>query len=181
MALPGQMFDHMLNPAKGWPSQSALDCTARISANVLYDLVAGQVCHLNAQGEIEPGVISTQMGLFIFQGKNDLDVNNQGNDQWIPVSPTGKVMALVATGAFELETTEFDATQVYARNQLLRAPVGNGVNDYVALGSGRLTNQGVTLYTTAVCGVVSRGVFKNNYGKNVLAYWPVYLPGTTNA
>jgi len=34
-----------------------------------------------------------------------------------------------------------------------------------------------TLYTHPVCGVVSDGVFKNSHGVNVLAFWPVYLPG----
>lgn len=186
MSLPGQMYDNALNPSKGWPSQSALDHTAKISANVLYDLKPGQVCHLNASGQLEPGVIKHQMGLFIFQGKNDLDVNNERNDEWTPVSPTGKVACFVATGAFELETTEFDSSLSYAYNDPLRAPTGNAADGYTVAKSGKLTNASVTLASqtdspqtssTAVCGIVSRGVFKNNYGKNVLAFWPVWYPG----
>lgn len=181
MSLPGQMFDHRLNVAKGWPHQAALDFTAKISANVLYDLRAGQVTHLNSVGELEPGVKLLQMALFIFQGANDLDVNNQRNDQWTPVSPTGRVACFVAKGGFELETTEYLTALSYARNDHLWAPTGNTSGDEFV--SGVLTNASPgTLYHAsnmqARIGVVSRGVFKNSYGKSVIAFWPIYLPGT---
>jgi hypothetical protein len=185
MSLPGQMFDHMLNAEKGWPSQTALDFSAKISANVLYDLRPGQVCHLNSSGELEPGVVAWQMGLFIFQGTNDLDVNNANNGQWYPISPSGRVMALVAKGPFELWTTEF-ADQTYVRNQPLRAPTGNTSGDEDI--SGVLTNQSVVAIGngssnsasfTAVCGIVSQGVKTNAYGKSVLCFWPVWYPGNS--
>jgi len=169
-----------LNPAKGWPSQSALDFTAQISPNVLYDLRAGQSGHINSVGQLEPGVSLLQMGLFFFQGQNDLDVNNQRNNQWTPIQPSGNVACFVATGAFEIETTEFDTTQTYNFNDHLISPTGNALANQFT--SGVLTNQGVgTLYTggsmKARVGVVSRGVFTNNYGVLVIAFWPIYLPG----
>jgi hypothetical protein len=189
---PGQMYENALNPSKGWPSQSALDHTAKISPNVLYDLKAGQTCHLNTVGQLEPGCVKAQMALWIFQGANDLDVNaapgysNSGtNLEWQPVSPTGRVACFVAKGSFELETTEFDSTLTYAPNDPLRAPTGNTATSYAA-GSGKLTNAGVTLTSqtntpatssTAVCGLVSRGAFTNNFGRKVLAFWPVWYPG----
>lgn len=188
---PGQMFENSLNPSKGWPSQNALDHTAKISANVLYDLRAGQVCHLNSAGQLEPGVFAAQMGLFIFQGANDLDVNasagysNAGaNLEWQPISPTGRVACFVAKGPFELETTEFDGAQTYAIGDLLRSPSGNSSGSSAT--SGKLTNQSVVLFSqtntpqtsaTAVCGIVSRGVFANYNKRNVLAFWPVWAPG----
>lgn len=190
MSLPGQMYDHMLNADKGWPSQTALDYAAKISANVLYDLTAGQVCHLNASGELEPGVVRWQMPLFIFQGKNDLDVNNSNNGEWYPISPSGRVMCLVGKGPFELWTTEFDSDLTYAPNEPLIAPTGNAaidVHDGGGTESGRLTNN--ITYTIAdtiassgnkwqaVCGIVSKGKFTNAYGKTVLAFWPVWFPG----
>ena len=187
--LPGQMFQNMLNPAKGWPSQNALDFTAKVSGNVLYTLVAGQVAHLNPSGQLEPGVVNNQMGLFIFQGASDFDVDTRqgpptSNPSWTPISPRGGIMCLVAKGPYELETTEFDATQTYTINQPLRAPSGNGATAYP--GSGQLTNQGVTLASqssnpstgaTAICGIVSRGAFINSYGVKVLSFWPVWYPG----
>jgi hypothetical protein len=173
--VPGQMFTNMLNPAKGWPNPIALDFRALVSANVLYNMVAGQSAHLNSSGQLEPGVIAKQMGLFIFQGVNELDVNNaQSSGQWVPITPKGYIMCLVAKGPYELETTEYDSTQVYAFNDALRSPTGNAANAYP--GSGQLTNQGFTFGTNAYCGVVSRGQLKNSYGQNVLAFWPVYQP-----
>jgi hypothetical protein len=98
-------------------------------------------------------------------------------------------MALVAKGAYELFTTEFDTTQSYAPNQPLRAPVGNTT----AGTGGLLTNQGVvdigtfvaaysassttTNYYTNVCGIVSSGTSQNAYGVLVLNFWPVWYPG----
>lgn len=177
--LPGQMFDHMLNAAKGWPSMTALDYQARISANVQYDMRAGQISHLNTAGELEPGVQLTQMPLFMFQGANDFDVNAAGNDQWTPTSPSGRVMCLVATGAYELETTEFISGLVFQPNQLLRSPTGNTSGDEFLSGMLRNDSMG-TLYTSnmvANVGVVSRGLFTNVYGRQVVAFWPIYLPG----
>lgn len=179
MSLPGQMFDHMLNPVKGWPDMAALDFSARISANVLYDMRAGQVAHLNLAGELEPGVQCLQMGLFMFQGANDFDVNNERNDQWTPVSPSGRIMCLVAKGGYELETTEFDTTQAYNPNDTLNAPIGNSSGSEFI--SGVLTSAAPgALFTTnlAIVGVVSRGMFTNAYGKQVVAFWPVWFPGT---
>ena len=187
MALPGQMYTNMLNAEKGWPSQTALDFTAKISANVLYDLRAGQCCHLNSSGELEPGVVRWQMPLFIFQGKNSFDVNNSNNGQWYPISPTGRVMALVATGALELWTTEFDTAQTYNRNDPLRSPTGNAATNEVTTPSGWLTNQSVLTVVdtiangankyTAIVGIVSQGVKTNAYKVSVLCFWPVYHPG----
>jgi len=180
MALPGQSFDHLLNAAKGWPHMAALDFQARQSANVLYRMRSGQVGHINLAGELEPGVRCTQMGLFLFQGADDLDVNNQGNDQWTPISPSGRIMCLVAGGAYELESTEFIATLVFQPNNLLRSPVGNTLADEFL--SGMLRNDAIPLLLyagdmPAIVGVVSRGTFRNAYGRNVLAFWPRWLPG----
>ena len=179
MSLPGQMFDHMLNPVKGWPHQAALDFQAKISANVLYDMRAGQCAHINASGELEPGAQLLQMPLFMFQGANDFDVNNQRNDQWTPISPSGRIMCLPGKGAYELETTEFDSTQSYLPNDHLVAPVGNTSGDEFT--SGVLTNASPGgLYVAGMknrVGVVSRGKFTNAYGKQVVAFWPIYLPG----
>lgn len=180
--LPGQMFDHSINASKAWPSMSALDFSAKISSNVTFDLPAGRCCHINSSGELETGVFGAQMPLFNFQGATDYDVNNAGNSQWTPVSPSGRVMCFVGSGGFELETTEFDTTQAYAPNDILYALRANGT---LATG-GLLTNQtpgpmydpAGAATMQAVVGVVSRGRFTNAYGVQVVAFFCVYLPGT---
>lgn len=183
---PGQMFSNMLDAKKGWPSPVALDYTVKISPNVLYNAVPGQVGHLNSVGQWEPGVVGKQMGLFLFQGVTDLDVNSTGGTaggvtQWIPISPTGKAMALVAKGPYELETTEFDSTLTYAIGDPLRSPTGNGATNYTdGTNSGKLVNSGFTFGTNAYCGVTSAGVLTNSYGVKVIRFWPVYQPTATS-
>ncbi|MEM0441522.1 MAG: hypothetical protein QW463_08000 [Candidatus Caldarchaeum sp.] len=191
------MTAHVLNPEKGWPSPQALDFTAKISPNVLYDMTPGQCGHLNDAGEIEPGCRRWQMPLFLFQGKRSLDVDNSPANpgDWFPIQPSGRVMCLVGKGPFELWTTEFQESMTYLPNQPLRAPVGNAANDKKGGGgadSGILTNAGVvpirddtiaanaTTKWTAVVGIVSKGVFTNAFGRKVLAFWPVWFPGHPN-
>lgn len=173
MALPSQMFERKLNPTKGWPSQSALDFRAKAASAVT--VYPGMCCSLNSSGELILGVVRHRMGLFAFQGTDSLDVNNEGNNHWRPINPSGYIMCLVATGGYELETTEFDTAQTYARNDPVRAHT-----------DGKLTNQSVTLFSqtdspqtssTAVVGIVSRGKFTNSDGVSVLAFWPIWAPG----
>jgi hypothetical protein len=186
-----QMFDHMLNPLKGWPHNAALDFHAKPKSGV--DFKAGSCLHVNNNGELELGCKATQMALFSFQGTDSFDVgigfNTPVGHQWHLVFPTGHVVCLVATGAYELETTEFygagNLTEHanYVPNTLLRSPT-------TGADAGKLTYQGVVTAAdrahnvssntpTAVVGVVSRGVNKNAYGKYVLAFWPVWYPGAS--
>jgi hypothetical protein len=194
------MFLHGLNLGKGWPSPSALDSTHKISPNVLYPLNPGQVCHQNAAGQLEPGVVAWQMPFFLFAGANSLDVMNTPGVNWWPISPTGNVTCFPGIAPMEMWTTEFDTTQTYAPNQPLRAPVGNAANQ--AGISGTLTNQGVLTWAdyvgnnailpTAICALatmpasppVSTGqaapttpVCTNVNGVLVLSFYPVWFPG----
>jgi hypothetical protein len=181
---PSLMFEHMLDPKKGWPSPYALDYDAKISANVTFDLPRGRVVHLNSSGEFETGVDQTSMGIFLFPGAADFDVNNPGTTaaghfMHQQIAPTGKVSGLVAKGAYELESTEYDTAQVYVPGDLLTATVAN-TN---ATTGGRMTNVGtgahgdVKQYVDPVCGVVSHGTRTNEHGVSVLRFWPEWLPG----
>jgi hypothetical protein len=183
---PSQAYDYHLNPVKGWPNPAALDFSAKINSSVAYDLRAGQVVHLNSAGTLEPGCKGKQMPLFLFQGAAEYDVNNASSDQWIPIQPSGAVMCIVATAAVELETTEFVSGLTYAPNDHLKS-TGSGITSSdealtnkrpTSSSSGVLTNNSVTLYTNTVVGVVSRGLFTNYNKKQMLAFWPVYIPGS---
>jgi hypothetical protein len=195
------MFINTLNPLKGWPSPTALDFIGQVSSAVTLGtspstpLPAGRCVHVdsyvqstygpgatggtqlgsNATNIFKTGVTGTMMGIFLFQYANDFDVANPGvvgsTTYWTPIIPGGNQMGLVATGAYELETTEYDTAQTYLPNQPLRALAA----DTGATG-GTLTNQGFTFGTNAYVGVVSRGTYVNAYGQNVLAFWPVYAP-----
>lgn len=199
---PGQMFDRTLTPLKGWPSQTALDFDATLSSNVNIGGTgqppqSGMCIHNTANG-FEMGANLTQMAIFLWPSYGDFDVSNPGVPAgvalggtttnlpaWIPIRPSGKLLGLVATGGYELETTEFDTTQTYTINQTLRAVTSN-----TDANAGKLTNQNASagqgfgspgvnvIYTDSIVGVVSRGTYTNSHGKQVLAFWPVYLPGT---
>lgn len=184
MPAPRQMTAHTLEAHKGWPSQHAVDFTAKISANVTIDPVfAGRCVHLNASGEFEmglPDVINAgHMPMFLWQNSDDPDVSNPGGDPateagvWVAVAPVGWITALPAAGAYELASTEFEpeaTAGTYNPGDTLTATPDN--TDAVT--GGRITKG--TAYAKPLCGVVSRGVKKNSHGKNELSFWPVWLP-----
>lgn len=179
MPAPDQMFEHGLDVKKGWFGMTSLDHSAKMASSVAYDVPAGRVVHLNANGAFEPGVALTQMGVFLIAGSNAADVSNPGTTaggkfMHQAISPTGVVSGLVATGGYEIATTEFVSNLTYAPNELLRAPVSGG-----STVEGVLTNASVTQYVTAVCGVVSSGKATNHNGVSTLSFWPVYLPAGT--
>jgi hypothetical protein len=182
---PELMTAHVLGTPKGWFQPAALDFVAKISNSVNFLLYAGRVVHLDINGEFVPGVGETDMAIFLLQAANSFDVANPG------LTPTGKFMhqailpagnssGLVAKGAYELESSEFDATQpAYAPGDLLTSVID--LNNSAV--GGVLTNVGsgsfgdVKQFVDPVCGVVSSGTRTTEHGTLVLRFWPVYLPG----
>ena len=192
--MPGQapslQAEHCLNHLKGWFDMSALDYSAKLSSAVTLQAFGGRVAHLNANGEFEMGISGTKMAIFLLQADTDFDVSNPGitgagNFMHQAIAPAGNMSGLVATGGYELDTTEFDTTPAvaYAPNQLLTAKPSNTVQ---ATG-GVLSNDrdgangtggSVRPYQDAACGVVSRGQYRNEHNVEMLAFWSIYLPGT---
>lgn len=185
---PSYMFEHVLRHPKGWFQPAALDFVAKLSANVTIQAYGGRVVHLNGSGEFEMGISGTTMPIFLLQADTDPDVSNPGTTgsglfMHQAISPANWSSGLVATGGYELESSEFDTdpNTAYAPNHLLTALANNttqatgGVlsNDRAgAGGSSGLVRQ----YTDPACGVVSRGQFTNEHNVSMLAFWPVYLP-----
>lgn len=149
-----QMYEHALNPVSGFDPLYAIYKYAPLSDDVLnaVDAVpAGRVAYLDVAGEFQladGGNIVAQGGtqpnsampLYLWQGSHDPDVLNDGTSpatgriHWFGVNPHGVMAGLVATGGYELQTTEFDADQDYLPNELLTCDEdADGV-------AGRLTN-----------------------------------------
>jgi hypothetical protein len=181
------MFEHGLDVKKGWFDMASLDYSAKLG-NVNYDVPRGRVVHLELASNKEvflPGVSGSHMAVFLLNGSADADVSNPGTTagnsfMHQAVSPTGKLSGLVATGGYEIATTEFvktanSADVVYSPGDLLTAPVSGG-----SAVEGVLTKANVVPYVTAVCGVVSSGASKNHNGVSTLSFWSVYLPAGTN-
>lgn len=178
MADPVFMTEKTLNALKGWPQPAAVDFHAEFADGV-FDLVSrvqqGSCVHVNSAGKFELGVGNLSvMPMFTFQASDDPDVANNGGDPatkkgaWIPISPTGQVMALVAIGAYELVSTAFDPDDEadLVPNAVLTSPT-SGAN------VGKLV-PGIK-YTNCICGMVSRGVVDNGYGYDAVAFWPLVI------
>jgi len=180
---PDLMFEHGLDVKKGWFDMASLDYSAKLSGNVTYTLPRGRVVHLALEGGREvfvPGCSTTGVSIFLLNGSNDADVSNPGTTaggkfMHQAVAPTGKLSGLVATGGYEIATTEYVTSNTYNPGDLLTAPASGG-----AAVEGVLTNSGVTQFVNPVCGVVSSGAVKNHNGVQTLSFWSVYLPGAAS-
>lgn len=182
----GQMFDHELNPRKGWSGDRgmALEKTLPISNNT-NKVSAGAVVYIDDNGEFKLGVPSTAVTgltqgkppLFAFQNENDFDVNpDLGN------IAGGVLMALSCLGSFELESTEYDSVQTYLPGTYLTADDGSATP---SAASGQLTVGALT--TDIICGIVSEigsnadGSFENDHGQNIVRFWTWYCPAEIDA
>lgn len=164
---PAQMFDHELNPRKGWPSPYAVDYAAEYADDETTYAFAGRVASLDSNGKFVVGLSATSaMAIFLFQNYTDFDVRSDvGNISGERGS------GLVAIGAYELQTTEF-VPDTYAPNDLLTVNDG-GVT---AANVGKLELG--TLGVDAIVGVVSSGQSDSEHNADIkfLAFWPVYQP-----
>jgi hypothetical protein len=182
---PDLPFEHGLDIKKGWFDMASLDYSAKLSGSVAFNVPRGRVVHLEHDGSgndvFLPGVRNTDMAIFLLNGSTDADVANPGTTasgrfMHQAVAPTGKMSGVVATGGYEIDSTEFVSNRSYAPGDLLTAPVGTSSGS--AATAGVLTNASVTVYVTPVVGVVSSGKHVNHNGVDTLSFWCVYLPGT---
>jgi len=192
MPAPDLMFEHGLDVKKGWFDMASLDYSAKLLSTVNYDVPRGRVVHLAKEGSrgdvFVPGVSATGVAIFLLNGSTDADVSNPGttaagNFMHQAVSPSGKLSGLVATGGYEIATTEYVKTSgspavavVYSPGDLLTAPTTGGKDV-----EGVLTKAQAVQYVNPICGVVSSGASKNHNGVETLSFWCVYLPAGTTA
>lgn len=185
MAAPRHMTDHTLDTIKNSITNPYhLDFSAKLSSGVTVSPVyAGRVVHLDSNGEFVLGLADVaragHMPIFLWQSSDDFDVLNDGEpgsaQGWSATSPTGVLTGLVATGGYELETTEFDTSDSYSPGDCLTAP-----DETAAQAGGNKANAGrlekATAFNKPVCGIVSRGVKTNAHGKSCLYFWSYFLP-----
>lgn len=197
---PRQMTDHTLETPKGWPSQSGVDYVAKFDATELSTITggvafAGRCVHVAADGEFQFGCTARQMPIWLLYNSDDPTVKNDGGNPatdphyWGGTSSVGWLTGLVAAGAYELATTEFDTTKTYVTNDLLYAATGTTLAT-----AGVMTNAGIGgafWPAIAAVGVVSRGrtptavnaaqqypkSAENPHRVHDLYFWPEYLPG----
>ena len=178
MPAPDLMFEHGLDVKKGWFDMASLDYDAKLNSSVSFDVPRGRVVHVDSSGTFTPGAHNTGVAIFLLNGSADADVSNPGttaagNFMHKAIAPSGKMSGLVATGGYEISTTEFDSARTYAAGDLLTAAISTSN----ATTGGVLTNNGVVQYVNPVVGVVSSGKAKNHNGVQSLSFWCVWLPG----
>lgn len=188
--MPRQDIQHTLDVVRGYNGLEKLTFQAPVDSAVQFPLYAGSVVHLNANGKFEAGVKAATMPLFLWHSVDDFDVVNDGTNttaagdyDWFSVFPgqtqaDTTLTAYVATGGFELVSTEFDTSATYAPNDLLTSSPNN--TNAARGGKLRKLEGAEALYTTPVVGVVSRGTDLSKERIARLYFWPVFLPGTSD-
>jgi hypothetical protein len=169
------MTEHGLDVKKGWFDMASLDYSASLNSSITAEVNRGSVVHVDSSGTFSLGASNTAPAIFLLNGSSDADVSNPGttaagNFMHQAVAPTGKLSGLVATGGYEISSTEFDATQTYVPGELLTSTTGV------------LTNQTAVQFVNPIVGVVSGAhspgtPAKNHNGIASLSFWSVWLPG----
>lgn len=160
--VPAQMFDHELNPVKGWPSPYAVDKSAAIGSGVS-GIYAGMCISLDPNGAWKKGCLNGEMPCFAFQNQNDFDVNSDVGNM-----SGGNLTGLVAISGYELETTEFVGIN-FVPNAPLTAENAPGASQ----GKLKATTIGSTDMIVGICNAAPR---LNEFKRSFMRFWPVYLP-----
>ena len=156
---PSQMYEHELNPVKGWPSPYAVDFSAPLDSEA-ETINNGSVCVLtNSVTLLGGGGPANEVPLFLLEQLAADTGNIVG----------GECLVLPSLASYEVQTTEYDTTQDYAPNTYLTPATGDD--------AGKVTVG--TPYTNKICGIVSKGVVTNEYRVNVLQFWTYFLPAMT--
>lgn len=165
--VPDQMYDHELNVLKGWfTGMHFLDHSGPIADGEV--ITAGSVVYKDEAGEFRLGNPDNTLGMFAWPNSTDFDVSaDVGNIQ------SFNLTALPSTGAYEVQTTEFDPRYVYNVNDYLAAWFP-GKPGYDAQYNGHIFVGNP--FTDTLVGIVSQGKTENDFKKEVVSLWTYHLP-----
>lgn len=188
-----QMYATQLDPVKGWWDERQLTFIAPSEddgGGGIKSVSAGMVGYLDTNGFFIKGLPDAVnvMPLFARANTADNDVRRiEGNisgqassyDGTNPESLFVGLPCLVATGGYELGTTEFLSTSTYTPNVILSSDVnGDGAAAGIMAPIGDVGGGGGdSLKERMGCGIVSQGVKANKHGINMLYFWacPIWL------
>jgi len=209
MLNPAQNYDHLLTPKSGYDGMHDLQFTEYLGEDV--NNHRGSLMSLASTGLLQAGMSSLHaMPLWAINASYDFDV--AGGQDWpagggpLFRSDAGNisgqtlaadnvtvkrrhVATYVATGGFELVTTEFDPTATYEENSPLVAYTVTGTE---AAGSyplgwvttGAVGGSGELALEQQIVGIASKvdkvtgsaGIQTEVYAQPVIHFWPVYMP-----
>jgi hypothetical protein len=179
LLVPGQNFDHLLDVVSGYDGMHDLHFHAVPASGQSFE--RGAMVSLDANGEYVAGLSAVgagEMPMWAINARDDFDANSDvgnisGASRRQDGQKLGGIGAFVATGGFEIVTTEFDQAAVasYVPNRAL-------IHDAATPG---FVTAGATPYALAetIVGVVSKGVRTEVYGQQVIQFWPTFLPART--
>ena len=167
---PNPLIRELLNVVKGPSKMHRLDKYA-VPASGQEEIHEGALVSLNNNGELVKGLsngagANRPMPMFAIQDIDDFDANSDvGNISG------GVMSAIVATGGFEIETTEFVEDSYNCNDLLTGGTAGN---------LGKVTKATAVYGNDTVCGVVSSTDLvsgaKQADKKAMLTFWTVYIP-----
>lgn len=187
-----RMYETFCENVKGGDSGQLVKMRP-IGASYLTSAVSGRVVSLDTDGTFRLGLANNRsMPLFLFKGVDQPSVyapaTSGGNTYWVgnaTFADSTMGIAFVATGGFEIQTTEFDTSRTYGCNTLLTVNKTTGV----------VTDENATVYTNIIVGVCSVHVNNQNNqdafvsgqpprGRNAnnretLTFWSTFIPAAT--
>lgn len=163
---PTQYYTHNVQAVSG--ANGAHDLQYKAAVETGQSFYRGALVTLNSSGNIIKGITTEHdMPMWTITGTDDYDFNGDiGN-----VSG-GTVSAYVATGGYEIFTTEY-VSATYAPNAMLCPATGGD--------AGKVKAAATAYSLKLVCGVVSKGNTTDIYSVAVLYFWPVYIPATVTS
>ena len=172
---PAQMFDHSMVELSGRSTMHALDFAAPVtSTTAAPKIYTGSVMTLDSAGNLEVGLGIADpaatavaahwapMAIFAIQGEDDFDANSDVGNM-----SGGVVSGIVASGGYEIQTTEYVSGTYYPNDLLTFATSTN---------RGKVTIASNAYTLSQNVGVVSRIPAANADGKMVISFWSIYLP-----
>ena len=208
MLTPGQNYDHLLDPISGYDGMHDLQFTEYLEDTT--DNHRGSLMSLSDNGLIQVGMASLHaMPMWAINASYDFDVaggvdwpagggplyrSDAGNIAGQTLAPDNTTVkrrhvgCFVATGGFELVTTEFNPATTYNENDPLVAytvvggePAGSFPAGWVDVGT--ILGGGELALEEQIVGIVSKidvdaadGQLTEVYDQQVIRFWPVYLP-----
>lgn len=172
MPSAANIFSHTLDALKGWgPYMTDKVAPLDAAETDLTVVHAGMVMHLDPtsrhlkRGLPAASLTALPMPLFLRQNADDNDVNPfAGGTSGRTFGSNGPILGcLVATGSYELDSTEFVAG-TYDPGILLTS-ASSGAD------AGKLAPATLSGRTVPICGIVSEGVKTNHNGSSVLRFW----------
>jgi hypothetical protein len=136
----------------------------------------GALISVNSAGKIAANLpIATAMPIFAIVDSTDYDAaSDTGN------TSGGTVSGFVATGGYELKTTEVDLDNFVAADYTPnRALVSAWIADNTQQGKVAPAAGAGFPALENIVGTVSRGVLTDVYDQSVLYFWPEHLPART--